>query len=117
MPDKDSILQKYVDPQQHNFKGKGLQIEEQIKLPGHSWNVSDVQFNSSGLFLASASWDKTILVWDLKTLEDPTVLENGHCSPITCISWFPQIDSMMVSGSSDHSLIIWNVKNKDAMAK
>jgi FOG: WD40 repeat len=117
MPDKDSMLQKYENAQQHNFKTDGLQIEEQIKLPGHSWNISAVQFNSNGLFLASASWDKKILVWDLKTLEDPNILENGHCDPITCISWFPQIDSMMVSGSSDRSLIIWNVNNKEAMAK
>ncbi|XP_066928086.1 uncharacterized protein [Clytia hemisphaerica] len=117
MHDKDLILQKYEDAQLHCFKTNDLVIEEQIKLPGHSWNISAVQFNSSGLHLASAGWDKTILVWDLKTLEDPKVLENGHRETITCLSWFPQVDSMMVSGSSDHSLVIWNVDNNEAMAK
>lgn len=113
MPDKDLMLQRYEDAQFHNYNKNGLVIEEQIKLPGHSWNISDVKFNSSGLYLASTGWDKTTLVWDLKTLEDPKVLRNGHQDAITCNSWFPNVDTMLISGSSDKSMVVWNLDNID----
>ena len=111
MPDNDLMIQRFENSQIHNYDKNGLVIEEQIKLPGHSWNISDVKFNTSGLHLASAGWDKTVLVWDLKTLDDPKVLCNGHQDPISCISWFPQVDTMLISGSSDKSMVVWNVDN------
>lgn len=120
MLDKDSLISRYEERQLHNFRTEGLVIEEQIKLPGHTWNVSALGFNNSGLYLASGSWDKSLLVWDLKTLENPLVLDGGgegHTQPVTCISWFPMIECMLMSASADHSLIIWNGETGDMMTK
>ena len=113
MPEKGLMLQKYEDAQFHNYNKNGLVIEEQIKLPGHSWNISDIKFNTNGLYLASAGWDKNVLVWDLKTLDNPKVLSNGHQDAITCLSWFPHVDTMLISGSSDKSMIVWNLDNSE----
>lgn len=120
MPDNDSLILRYEERQVHNFHNDGLVIEEQIKLPGHRWNISALGFNNSGLHLASGSWDKSLLVWDLKTLEDPVKLDGngeGHKQPVTCVSWFPLIECMLISGSADNSLIIWNGETGDMMTK
>ena len=90
-----------------------LQVEEQIKLKGHKWHISSLDFSVNGLFLASGSWDKELRVWDLSTLETSRVLgqgAEGHSAPITTVSWLPSVESCLVTGSADNTACIWNVE-------
>lgn len=49
---------------------------------GHSNAISDCCFTSDGHYLCTASWDKSLKIWDIKTEEfrchEPVSLYEGH---------------------------------------
>lgn len=72
------------------------------RLTGHQQLVNDVKFSPDGRLIASASFDKSIKLWDSKTGQFVGVLR-GHVQAVYVISW--SADSrLLVSGSADSTL-------------
>ncbi|WP_038296673.1 AAA-like domain-containing protein, partial [[Scytonema hofmanni] UTEX B 1581] len=65
-----------------------LKIREQNRLEGHSNSVYSVTFSPDGKTLASASYDKTIKLWNLETKKEITTL-NGHSSGVLSVTFSP----------------------------
>jgi ribosome assembly protein 4 len=83
------------------------------RMTGHQNLVNQVQFSPNSLYLASASFDKCIKIWNG---HNGNFLFNfrGHVGPVYQIAW--SADSrMIVSGSKDSTLKCWNVNNKRLM--
>lgn len=97
----------------------GVEIEEQIKLDGHKWHISSVNFSINGVYFASGSWDKKVRIWDLRVLTTSSELgndENGHTAPITSVSWFPTVEFLLASGSADETVRIWNSESGERLS-
>ncbi|KAK9469246.1 WD40 repeat-like protein [Lipomyces arxii] len=76
-------------------------------LHGHSHIVQDVTISSDGLFAISASWDKTMRLWDLTT--GKTIQRFvGHNSDVLSVS-FSSDNRQIVSGSRDKTIKLWNI--------
>merc|ERR1712029_803262 len=75
-------------------------------LHGHSGFVSDVVVSSDGQFALSASWDKTLRLWDLTT-GLTTRRFVGHTSDVLSVS-FSADNRQIVSGSRDRTIKLWN---------
>lgn len=76
-------------------------------LTGHNGAVQDVAYSPNGAFLASASDDNTIILWDAATLERVGLPFFGHTAGVTSVDFSPD-GQRLVSGSRDQSVIIWD---------
>lgn len=75
-------------------------------LRGHNSAVQDVVISSDGQFALSASWDKTLRLWDLNTGKT-TRRFVGHTNDVLSVS-FSADNRQIVSGSRDKSIKLWN---------
>ena len=72
------------------------------RMIGHQQLVNDVKFSPDSRMIASASFDKSIKIWDGRTGNFITTLR-GHVQAVYQISW--SADSrLLVSGSADSTL-------------
>jgi WD repeat-containing protein 26 len=91
---------------------------EICRLRGHADEVWFVQFSHSGRYLASASKDTSVIIWDWAGLRDGTVKEEdairhrlkGHSQDICLLSWSPD-DTHLLSCGKDCSIRLWNAES------
>ncbi|KAJ5440761.1 G-protein comlpex beta subunit CpcB [Penicillium cf. griseofulvum] len=75
-------------------------------LEGHSHIVSDCVISSDGAYALSASWDKSLRLWELST-GNTTRTFVGHTNDVLSVS-FSADNRQIVSGSRDRSIKLWN---------
>src|SRR5579859_130337 len=80
-------------------------------LTGHYYSVKDLAFSPGGEWLATASEDHTITIWDVQTGKEIRTL-TGHTGPVTSIAWSPDRQHL-ASGSADGVAQIWNTQTWD----
>lgn len=80
-----------------------------LLLTGHSSTVTSLAFNTAGDFLASASRDKTILLWSVGSSGcENTALIRGHKNAVLDICWSSD-GTQLYSVSADKNGGIWDV--------
>ncbi|XP_078278153.1 notchless protein homolog 1 [Rhinoraja longicauda] len=78
------------------------------RMTGHQALINEVCFSPDTRLIASASFDKSVKLWDGKTGKYLASLR-GHVSAVYQIAW--SADSrLLASGSSDSTLKLWDVK-------
>ena len=96
--DKTLIVWQLTRDEQYGFPKKILH--------GHNHFVSDVTVSSDGQFALSASWDKTLRLWDLSTGTTARRFV-GHTGDVLSVS-FSADNRQIVSGSRDRTIKLWN---------
>lgn len=81
-----------------------------IRMTGHQNVVNDVRFSPDTRFIASASFDKSVKLWDGKTGKFIASLR-GHVNSVYQLAWSGD-SRLIVSGSADSTLKVWDVKKK-----
>lgn len=85
--------------------------DEQYGIPkksfkGHSHIVQDVTISADGAYALSASWDKTLRLWDLESGEC-TQRFVGHTGDVLSVSIAKNL-RQIVSASRDKTVKVWN---------
>jgi len=75
-------------------------------LTGHNQAVQDVVTSSDGQFALSASWDKSMRLWDLNVGTSVRSFV-GHTSDVNSVA-FSADNRQIVSGSRDKTIRLWN---------
>ena len=90
-----------------------LEATRQV-LEGHTESVRDVAWSPDGAYLASASWDGTILIWDISTGESVNLLAHDG-NMVSNVAWSP--DGRLIASSYDKTVIIWDVETSEQLAQ
>ena len=78
-------------------------------LEGHTDNVWSVAFSPNGKMLASASWDQTVRLWNVKTERLLHTLR-GHTNDIMSVT-FSRDSQTLASADWDGRIHLWNPRN------
>lgn len=76
-------------------------------LKGHNHFIQDCAISSDGKYAMSASWDKTLRLWELATGKT-TARFVGHTNDVLSVSFSPN-NRQIVSGSRDRTIKLWNI--------
>ncbi|HEY9768843.1 MAG TPA: caspase family protein [Coleofasciculaceae cyanobacterium] len=84
-------------------------------LAGHQDTISQIKYSPDGKLIASASWDKTIKLWDAENgkLIDSLI---GHQDGVNSIAFSPDSQTL-ISGSEDRTIKIWNITNQPKLSQ
>lgn len=89
------------------FLREQLPMETLYSFEGHEDEVWYVQFSHSGHYIASASKDTSVIVWNVETRQVTHTLI-GHKEPVSFLSWSPD-DTMILTCGSDKKLKLWDM--------
>ncbi|XP_042003457.1 notchless protein homolog [Salvia splendens] len=80
------------------------------RMTGHQQLVNHVFFSPDGQWIASASFDKSVKLWNGVTGSFVAAFR-GHVGPVYQISW--SADSrLLLSGSKDSTLKVWDIRTQ-----
>src|SRR3712207_4503941 len=77
---------------------------------GHGALVFSVAVSPDGSTLATASFDNTIKLWDLKSGKEKSTLK-GHTSPVYSVVFSPD-GNLLASGGADNTIRVWDKEGK-----
>ena len=84
-------------------------------LSAHNDIISQIKYSPDGKIIASASWDKTVKLWDLETGKLINTL-TGHQDGVNSIAFTPDRQTL-VSASEDKTIKIWNLSDRAKLIK
>lgn len=87
-----------------------------LPLTGHSKPVEDLAFTADERWLATASWDATVRVWDLarEVPGDAPLVMKGHREEVNS-AVFAQDGRWLITGSNDDTVRVWDLSDHESI--
>ncbi len=101
-----SKLTKMTVSERLQFRKMVTQVDLMRTFRGHEGFIRTIAFSPDSRYLASASYDQTVKIWDLASGAVVNTLI-GHTDLVRAVAFSPQ-DSILASGSADRDIILWN---------
>ena len=75
-------------------------------LTDHNAAIKDLEFSFDGQFMASASLDKSVRLWNLDNLNDPPIVLADHDDWVHAIAFSPD-NMQLLAGTQDKAIRAW----------
>ncbi|MDZ4796474.1 MAG: WD40 repeat domain-containing protein, partial [Bacteroidota bacterium] len=86
-----------------------------LKIPtAHTGLINGFDISHNGKYIATCAVDYSIKLWDYKTKKELNILK-GHTASVNAVCFSPD-DSLLLSGSNDTKLKLWNVNTGECIA-
>lgn len=82
---------------------------------GHSLLVTDVRFRPSSSILATASFDRTVRIWDAAKPSISLFKLHGHTEQVMSLDFHPRKVDLLCSCDGNDEIRLWNVNNRRCM--
>lgn len=111
VPNSHSLLAGSRDAQLYFYDRRQLSLIKQIKA--HLYTVNHLQPVAGDQFIASASRDKSVRIWNSTTLELIKSIDhlknNGHTKSVNRLLWMPE-QQLLLSASDDSTVLAWSIR-------
>mmetsp|Transcript_21295 Transcript_21295/g.51543 ORF Transcript_21295/g.51543 Transcript_21295/m.51543 type:complete len:470 (-) Transcript_21295:83-1492(-) len=89
----------------------GWDVDPQA-FEGHSDSVEDVQFRPQGdqSVFVSASADRTVRVWDIRTGKTPVEVLQAHDADVNVLALNPKMSDLLLTGSDDGCFKVFDLR-------
>ncbi len=94
-----------------NFQEKAHLPSVKLILDAHTAKVVDIDFSSDDQYLASASWDHSIKIWDVETGKLVKAIY-GHDGPVNSVQ-FSEDGQYLYSAGYDGTIRYWRLSDGD----
>ena len=79
-------------------------------VDAHSKEINCLAFNPfSEYIVATGSADKTVALWDMRSLKTKLHSLEGHTEEVYQVGWSPFNETILASASSDRRLNVWDI--------
>ena len=111
--DEDRIITSGRDAMIFVWENKNGEWTTVKKIPAHNYTVNHLTLSPNQQFFASAGRDKTIKIWDAKTLDllkviDRSKFKDAHTHSVNRLLWFD--DETLLSGGDDRKILSWHIE-------
>lgn len=87
-------------------------------LSGHTSAIEQIRFNHAGTFMATASKDKTVRLWNLNRLKEQPIVLSDHSDWVWSVAFTPDDEQLLASVHSstetvkgiEHTIHAWPTK-------
>jgi len=111
--------------QQHPQRKVKIVLQKTWGKSGHTLPVTDMQFHRSGVFVATASVDGSVRVWDVRGgfvthvyrpgSSSSSSSSSGMLRAVTALQWFPDVQQLVLAiGRDDGSIAIHNLRDNSS---
>jgi WD40 repeat protein len=110
--DEDTLLTGSRDAHLFRWENSGGIWVTTAQIPAHNFTINHLALSPSGKWLASASRDKTVKIWETGTLQLRKVLQlekvdNAHTHSVNRVLWLS--DKEILSAGDDRRIIAWQI--------
>jgi WD40 repeat protein len=93
--------------QLYQVNAQTWQAKPESRLTGHTDVILDLAFHPDGKWLATASYDRTVKIWDLATGRDVRTLRD-HSDAVYGLAFSPD-GKWLASAAADRAVKVWDV--------
>ncbi len=87
-------------------------------LTGHRHNIPSLTWSPDGRFLATGSWDQSVIIWDVSTGKRAATLTEGLDEVVNTVAWSPDGNFLATTfGSFSKRTILWEIVGTGSVAK
>lgn len=108
LSEQQGLIAGGKDAQLHLYKPLGSDLCWIGAIPAHNFAIYAISKSPNGDYIATASRDKTIKIWDLKTLELIQRLDfkhdQGHTHSVNALIWEGEY---LISAGDDRKIMVW----------